>query len=288
MLQSVQILCKSYLNFQWSLCCAEETFVPQLWNIVLLHWQDQWLHRSLPLNIRKWFFAVRTTRMSLPGCPGRLWSPWRWVKAIWTGSCTASRWPCLSRGLWPYNLQRSCPASELCETQCQHFQRAFFPSPAPFHQVSPPARAESRACSVMKMASTDLPSRTLPPRNPSVWTALGQPWAGLKQRISWQMSSAWVSGRRKLWICFDPSEVKLPYEEHSKTYRDSLSHSYSLSHICGLCLKPHLSLVLHFLTILGKLFLEREEREAGFLHSQMAASFWCVLTLCSLLETPKE
>lgn len=43
-------------------------------------------------------------------CPGKLWSlyPWRYTKAVWAWSwATDSRWPCLSRGVWPDDLQRS-------------------------------------------------------------------------------------------------------------------------------------------------------------------------------------
>jgi len=48
------------------------------------------------------------------GFPERLWSlhPWRYSKAVWTRSgTTGSRWPCLSQGVGPDDLQRSLPTN---------------------------------------------------------------------------------------------------------------------------------------------------------------------------------
>lgn len=61
---------------------------------------------------------------------------------------------------------------------------------------------------------------------------------------------------------------------------------FSLS--SGLCLKPHCSVILHFLTAVGKSVPVSEEREVGFLNSQMSDGFSCMLICCSLLGNPKE
>ena len=50
------------------------------------------------------------------GYPQRLWSlhPWRYLQAVWTRSWAAGcRWPCLSRGGGPDNLQRSLPTTTI-------------------------------------------------------------------------------------------------------------------------------------------------------------------------------
>ena len=44
------------------------------------------------------------------GCPRTLWCiyPWRYSEAVWTSSCAAGcKWPCLSSGVGPDDLQRS-------------------------------------------------------------------------------------------------------------------------------------------------------------------------------------
>lgn len=67
------------------------------------------------LNIRKQIITCGWPHNGT-GCPGQLRSlqPHWYSKAIWTQSWAgSSRWPCLSKGVGPSDLQRSLPASTI-------------------------------------------------------------------------------------------------------------------------------------------------------------------------------
>lgn len=69
-------------------------------------------HKKFHMNIRKHFFTVSTGT----GCSGRFQSlhSWRYWQAIWTWSWTTCfRWPCLSKGFGPGDLQAPLPTSTL-------------------------------------------------------------------------------------------------------------------------------------------------------------------------------
>lgn len=93
------------------------------WSLALLssaQWQDrkefvQAERQEIPFDCQEAFFQCGGDSTDT-GCPQRLQSlyPWRYSKTIWTWSwTTSSRWPCLSKGHWPEDLQRCLPISNI-------------------------------------------------------------------------------------------------------------------------------------------------------------------------------